>query len=110
MAKGFAKAFYKSAAWSKCRASYIKERIAIDGGYCEKCKEELGYIVHHTILLTPQNISDPSVTLNHEYLRYECKKCHDKNEGHFNKNKKTSSTKDGYRFNEEGQLVPVLPP
>ncbi len=49
MAKDWAKAFYKSAAWQKCRDSYIAKRIAADGGLCEECQEELGYIVHHKI-------------------------------------------------------------
>jgi len=110
MAKEFAKAFYNSKAWKKCREAYIKYRISVDGGLCENCKEELGYMVHHKILLTQENIHDTNVSLNHAHLMYECKKCHDREEGHFKKNKKLSSIREGYKFDEHGQLVPVLPP
>lgn len=105
MAKEFAKKFYKSKAWKNCRESYIAERVAVDGGMCEKCKERLGYIVHHTIILTPSNINDPDISLNHKYLRYECKKCHDEEEGHFKE--KQSYTRKGLMFNEKGELVKI---
>ena len=82
MAKEFAKKFYKSSKWLKCRTSYIKKRIEIDGGRCEKCKVNPGYIVHHKITLTPDNINNPDISLNHELLEYDCKNCHDKYDGH----------------------------
>ena len=82
MAKDFAKAFLHSKAWLRCRAGYIQERILIDGGMCEVCRENLGYIVHHKILLTPENIRNPEISLNWEHLSYECKNCHDQHEGH----------------------------
>lgn len=44
MAKPWAKRFYKSPAWRSCRDSYIRERIRIDGGICEVCRERLGYL------------------------------------------------------------------
>ena len=28
------------------------EQVAIDGGLCQRCGQELGYIVHHKIWLT----------------------------------------------------------
>ncbi|MCM1155543.1 MAG: phage holin family protein [Roseburia sp.] len=65
MAKGFAKAFYNSKAWKDCRDSYIAERIRLDGGFCEECHLNLGYIVHHEVILTPDNISNPDISLNH---------------------------------------------
>lgn len=82
MAKEWAKAFYKSAKWIKCRNSYIKQRVQTDGGACEECKEQQGYIVHHEVLLTPDNINDPAVSLNHANMKYVCKDCHDAYEGH----------------------------
>ena len=82
MAKEWAKAFYKSTAWKKCRASYIAYRQSIDGGICEVCRERTGYIVHHKVVLTPQNISNPDISLNHNLLRYDCKDCHDREEEH----------------------------
>ena len=83
MAKDWAKAFYNSPAWRAARQSYISYRLSIDGGLCEKCHERLGYIVHHKINLTPLNINDPSISLSRDNLCYECKPCHDREEGHY---------------------------
>jgi len=52
----FAKRFYRSQAWKACRAAYIARRLAIDGGLCEECRDQQGYIVHHRVTLTPENI------------------------------------------------------
>lgn len=82
MAREFAKAFYKSKQWQQCRRAYIAKRRLLDGGLCETCHLEPGYIVHHKIVLTPENIQDPEVALNPRYLAYECKACHDLHEGH----------------------------
>lgn len=78
----WAKSFYKSRAWLKCRKTYISERVLIDGGLCEECGKKLGYIVHHKVMLTPENITDANITLNAENFEYVCKDCHDKFEGH----------------------------
>ena len=80
--KEFAKGFYNSAAWRKCRRAYIDSRIMVDGGMCEICGERVGYIVHHKELLTPTNITDPNITLSFDNLQYVCKPCHDEEEGH----------------------------
>lgn len=77
MAKDWAEAFYKSARWKKCREAFIIGRMMIDGGMCQRCGRQLGYIVHHKIHLTPQNIDDPSVSLSLDNLEYVCKDCHD---------------------------------
>ena len=84
MAKEWAKSFYNSAQWKRCRDAYISKRLAIDGGLCEECHERSGFIVHHKITLSAENISDPEVSLNHNLLAYECKTCHDRHEGHGN--------------------------
>ena len=81
--KEFAKKFYNSSAWKKCRESYISERRIIDGGICEVCGQRMGYIVHHKVALTPANITDPNITLAHDNLAYVCKPCHDEEENHF---------------------------
>lgn len=80
--KDFAKSFYKSSRWKKCRLAYIKSRVLIDGGLCEVCREKLGYIVHHKKPLTPENINDVNITLSFDNLRYDCKECHDKEDVH----------------------------
>lgn len=76
MAKNFAEAFYNSKRWVDCRSSYISQRIAIDGGLCERCHNAPGYIVHHKIYLDPTNINDPEISLNHDNLEYLCHECH----------------------------------
>ena len=98
MAREFAKSFYKSTAWIKCRNSYIKKVH----GLCERC-ERPGYIVHHKIHLNEKNISDPDVTLNHDNLEYLCLDCH--NEHHKFKKEVRPVTRNGLRFNDKGELV-----
>lgn len=82
MAKPWAKKFLHGKPWLACRAGYIEHRVRIDGGLCEVCRKKLGYIVHHKILLTPENIDDPEISLNWDHLSFECKDCHDLHEGH----------------------------
>lgn len=82
MAKNFAKAFYNSKRWQQCRDAYIAYRISVDGGVCEECRRQQGYIVHHEITLTPDNVNDPNISLNHRKMKYVCKDCHDEYEGH----------------------------
>ena len=98
MAKEFAKAFYKSVAWQKCRAAYIQSVF----GLCERCQRP-GDILHHKELLTPQNINDPNVTLAWENLQYLCQECHNREHG-------LSSTAEGLRFDATGNLVELTPP
>lgn len=102
MAREFSKRFYKSKHWKNCRASYIAKRIAIDGGLCETCHDAPGFIVHHTVWLTPENINDPGVALNHNLLKYDCLICHNK-EG-------TEVDEYPYAFDADGQLIPLCPP
>ena len=101
MAKDYAKKFYKSTAWLKCRASYIKSVY----GLCERCGSP-GHVVHHIQYITPDNVHDPDVTLNHDNLEYLCQDCHNR-EHH----KTEEITRDGLTFDDKGQLIPaVVPP
>ncbi len=102
MAKDFAKAFYKSKRWQACRQAYIASRVLVDGGLCELCRDNLGYIVHHKIMLTALNIDNPDIALNHCNLQYVCKQCHDRLEGHGVGTKKKLSV----WFDENGQPLP----
>lgn len=100
MAKEFSKSFYDSKKWKKCRFSFISKRIAIDGGMCQHCKSKLGYIVDHIIELTPININDSNISLNHINLQYLCLECH--NTKTFGK---YSAVGEGMMFDENGMLV-----
>ena len=103
MAKEFAKKFYSSKAWKQCRDGYISDRILIDGGLCEECHDRLGYIVHHTVTLTPENINNPDITLNHNKLQYVCKDCHDRFEEHWTSKKSECIC----LFDECGQVIGI---
>lgn len=88
--------FYTSTPWRRCRESFIRTRIATDGGRCQKCHVRPGEIVHHVIRLTPENINDPEVSLNHDNLMFLCWSCH--NEIHDN-------TGNNVGFDEEGNPI-----
>lgn len=74
--KEFAKGFYKSAAWKRCRAAYAKAA----GGLCERCLSKglynPGEIVHHKTELTPDNINNPAIALSWDNLELVCRNCH----------------------------------
>lgn len=82
VAKDFADGFYHSRKWKRCRESYIRYRVSVDGGMCEECREQMGYIVHHKEHITERNINNPDVTMGFPNLEYVCKECHDKFDGH----------------------------
>jgi len=68
--------FYTTQAWRKCREAFIRER----GGLCELCAKK-GLIVpavhvHHKIHITPDNLDNPAITLDHSNLMALCEACH----------------------------------
>jgi len=72
----FAKGFYNSPAWKKLRREYAKSK----GRLCERCLSKgmfrPGEIVHHKIPITPENVSNPDITLNPDNLQLLCRDCH----------------------------------
>lgn len=103
MAREFSRDFYNSKAWQRCRAAYIAHRRSVDGGLCEECHEKPGYIVHHRITLTPENIGDPDITLGFGKLEYVCLECHNKEHG----NAAEIEGMVKYVFGPEGEVIPV---
>ena len=97
MAKEFAKAFYNSAKWKRCRKSYISSVFNL----CERCGNP-GHILHHKEKLNPININDPEVALNHSKLEYLCHDCH--NKAHANN---PIENKNKYEFDGNGNIVPI---
>lgn len=96
MSRPWAYAFYHSRAWRQCRESYA---ISVHW-LCERCGDP-GEIVHHNkVWLTPANINDTNITLGHWNLQMVCTKCH--NRIHF---ERIEATRDGFAFDEEGNLV-----
>ena len=92
----FARVFYNSKAWRICRLSYIQTVH----GLCERCGQP-GKIVHHKVYLSPRNINDPTVALNHKNLEYLCLDCH--NTEHMAKLPVAS----GLIFDMNGDIMPL---
>jgi 5-methylcytosine-specific restriction endonuclease McrA len=97
--KEYAEWFYKSPMWRKNRAAFLKSKFYV----CERCQNRngRGNIAHHKIYITPENIYDDEVTLNWDNLECLCQTCHNK-EHHRDEEE---VTREGLRFNENGQLV-----
>ena len=76
MAEKFAYPFYISWQWISCRKAFAKSKA----GLCERCLSKGLYVpgtqVHHKIRLTPDNIGDPSISLNWDNLELLCDACH----------------------------------
>lgn len=97
MARDFAKSFYRSKAWQECRNAYFDSVF----GLCERCGAG-GSAVHHKTYLTPQNISDPEVSLGWDNLELLCIDCHAKEHGR-------PSTAGGIGFDENGDVIYTPP-
>lgn len=96
--RDFAKRFYNSKAWKDCRQSYIHSVF----GICERCAQP-GKIVHHKVYLSPKNINDPYVALNHKNLELLCQDCH--NAEHMAK----LPIAMGLRFTPDGDVIASPP-
>lgn len=71
--KEYAERFYKGKAWQKVSRLYMTGQNYI----CERCGG-VGVICHHKTYITPENISDPAITLNMDNLECLCQDCHNK--------------------------------
>lgn len=74
--KPYAERFYSSTAWQQVRNAYRKSQrnlceVCLANGIIKSCE-----IVHHKVELTPDNISDPMVSLNWNNLQCVCRDCH----------------------------------
>ncbi|MDL2254473.1 HNH endonuclease [Ruminococcaceae bacterium OttesenSCG-928-I18] len=67
---------------------------------CERCAErnvlEHADTAHHRVHLSPENISDPEVTLNWENLMGVCRECHAEVHG---------KTERRIRYDEGGRVI-----
>lgn len=105
MAKPWAKPFYNSKEWKQLR-KYILMR---DRYICVKCGQPAEE-VHHVVHLTPDNITDMSVSMSPDNLLSLCKDCHFKEHvGERIEARNAGNIKvDGletYEFDENGYLV-----
>ena len=74
----FAKGFYRTIVWQNVR----NDVMVRDHWLCQDCLDA-GLIVpadevHHIIPLTPENISNPDISLNPSNLVALCRECHKK--------------------------------
>ena len=83
------------------------------GGLCERCLAKGMYvpavIVHHKEWLTPENISDPNVTLNFGNLEALCRECHEEEHSEANIQAKHRKHAKRYTVDRMGH-VKVVPP
>lgn len=96
MAKEYAKGFYNSATWKKCQAAFMSSKAYI----CERCGRP-ARVVHHKTYITPNNITDPKITLSWDNLEALCYDCHGKEH---NTREPVAS---GLRFTSDGDIVPI---
>lgn len=93
MAKEYARSFYNSKEWIKCRNGFMKSKNHI----CERCGGA-AYIVHHKKYITPTNINDPNITLSWNNLQALCLDCHNAVHG-------GNACIDGVSFDSNGDLI-----
>lgn len=96
MAQDYAKGFYNSKAWRDTQAAYMASQHYV----CERCGG-VARIVHHRAYITPQNINDPSITLDWANLEALCMDCH--NAEHLG----GAACAEGLRFDSSGNIVKV---
>ena len=87
-------AFYHSPQWRRARAAYLEYRHHI----CERCGRPANF-VHHKLHITPENVNDPSVTLDPDNFEALCHECH--NAEHFG----SGATATGLKFDGDGNLI-----
>lgn len=92
--KDYARAFYLSRAWEQTRAAYMAYRH----GICERCGRP-ARVVHHRRYISPENINDPSVTLDWANLEALCQECHNR------EHSAGAEVREGLAFTADGQLV-----
>lgn len=95
MAHDYARGFYASQAWLKCRAAFMQSKNYC----CERCGA-VAVIAHHIKHINPQNITDVNITLNWDNLLACCHDCHAAIHGY------DQVCREDVQFNEHGELVP----
>ena len=99
MARDFAKSFYNSKKWKRCRALYLSVHP-----YCERCLAR-GIVtpaehVHHKVYIdTPEKVNDPFYSLNADNLEALCEPCHSR------EHNARSQVEDGLYFDADGNLM-----
>ena len=110
MARSINPSFYKSKVWEQVRKSYALSKYCI----CERCgqpvycdgiteyldkEHRVKGIVHHKEHLNATNVMNDNIAYGFDNLELLCLECH--NSIHFG----TGILREGYKFDEEGNLV-----
>ena len=102
--KNYAKRFYTSKTWKRCRKEYLQSV----GYLCERCYAKgvltPAKIVHHKTYITPENIGDPNITISHDNLEALCWKCHDEEHDH-DYHRTQRGDKSRFRVDEFGNVT-----
>lgn len=113
MARDFARQFYNTQAWHNARNGYMQKVR----GLCEICLAKglivPAEIVHHKIELTPENITDSSISLDYGNLQALCRACHAEQHEHnyFEKELHNKRRKRRWMFNKKtGEFLEISPP
>lgn len=104
MARNFSKSFYNSAEWNMVRNSVLLRDFYL----CQNCGKPATE-VHHKIHLTPNNINDPSITLNMDNLVSLCRDCHfEEHRGEHGRGREAKENQESYNytFDANGMLIP----
>ena len=68
------------------------------------CHQVPGKILHHKQELTPDNITDPDITLGFDNLMYVCHGCHDQIHGNVSRMPERMTR---YAFDYNGNPIPL---
>jgi len=93
MAQAFAKSFYESNTWKRCRNAFMKSQLYS----CARCGDA-AVIAHHIVPITMENINNPAITLNWDNLEALCTKCHNAVHG-------GAATANGVSFDANGNII-----
>ena len=91
--------FYRSKNWLRTRDYIANSRFYI----CEMCGKSTGkhgYIVHHKIALTEENVNDPKIAFGEDNLQFLCIECHNKLHAEIN-----AENKQKFIFDKDGNIV-----
>ena len=112
MARDFARQFYNSQAWHNARNGYMRSVR----GLCERCLSKglivPAEIVHHKVELTPENITDVSISLDAGNLEALCRACHaeEHDETYLRREKKNPRRKRRWKFDRKSGDFISIPP
>lgn len=110
MARSINPSFYKSKAWNRVRRNYALSKYCI----CERCNKPVYVdgiteyidkehrvkgIVHHKEHLNQKNVLDDNIAYGTDNLELLCIECHNK------EHNDPGILRNGYSFDEEGNLI-----